>query len=74
MIVGISHEGGTRATNGALGGSRRRALTALFTITDRSPGGALADVVVATEEADQAGAIRSATCRRSWPPWPWRAI
>ncbi len=54
MIVGISHEGGTRATNAALLAARDAgALTALVTITDRSPGGALADVVVATEEADQ---------------------
>jgi glutamine---fructose-6-phosphate transaminase (isomerizing) len=54
MIVGISHEGGTSATNAALLAARAAgALTALVTITDRSPGGSLADVVVATEEADR---------------------
>ena len=54
LVIGISHEGGTRATNAALAAARdARAVTALVTITDRSPGGRLADVVVATDEADQ---------------------
>ena len=54
MIIGISHEGSTRATNQALSAARDAgALTALITITERSPGGGLADLVVATDEADQ---------------------
>lgn len=54
VIVGISHEGGTQATNTALLAARDAgAVTALVTITDRSPGGGLAEVVVATDEADQ---------------------
>ena len=54
LVIGISHEGGTWATNLVLerakaGGAR----VALITCSERSPGAALADVVVATEEQDQ---------------------
>ena len=53
-MVGISHEGATGATNAALGASRAAgASTALITVTRRSPGAALADIVVETEELDQ---------------------
>lgn len=54
LVIGISHEGGTAATNNALsaahvGGAR----TALVTVSDRSPGAVLADIVVTTDELDQ---------------------
>jgi glucosamine--fructose-6-phosphate aminotransferase (isomerizing) len=54
LVIGISHEGGTWATNGALEQARRSgATTALITCSDRSPGAALADIVVTTEEQDR---------------------
>jgi fructoselysine-6-P-deglycase FrlB-like protein len=54
VVVGISHEGGTTATNAALEASRAAgARTAIVTVSDRSPGAALADVVVETGELDQ---------------------
>ena len=54
LVIGISHEGGTTATNAALVAARAAgAATALITVTDRSPGAALADVVVETDELDQ---------------------
>jgi len=54
LLVGISHEGGTWATNEALAAARGAGIrTALITVSDRSPGAALADLVVATDEADQ---------------------
>ena len=54
LVIGISHEGATIATNAALTAARQAgARTALITVTDRSPGAALADVVVETEELDQ---------------------
>ncbi|MET1231486.1 MAG: hypothetical protein ABWY52_01390, partial [Candidatus Limnocylindrales bacterium] len=54
LLVGVSHEGGTAATNGALEAARAAAAaTALLTVSDRSPGAGLVDVVVATDEADQ---------------------
>lgn len=54
LVVGISHEGGTWATNRALEAARAAgSRTALVTVSDRSPGAALADLVVTTEEADQ---------------------
>lgn len=54
LVIGVSHEGGTWATNQALraaaqGGAR----TALITVSDRSPGAALVDRVVQTGEQDQ---------------------
>ena len=53
LVIGVSHEGGTTATNAALGAAREAgASTALITVTDRSPGAALADVVVETHELD----------------------
>ena len=54
LVIGISHEGATTATNAALSAARAAgARTALVTVTDRSPGAALADVVVETGELDQ---------------------
>jgi glucosamine 6-phosphate synthetase-like amidotransferase/phosphosugar isomerase protein len=54
LLIGVSHEGGTAATNRALDAAREAgARTALVTVTDRSPGAAVADIVVATEEQDQ---------------------
>ena len=54
LVVAVSHEGGTTATNAALTAAREAgARTAIITVTDRSPGAALADIVVATGELDQ---------------------
>jgi fructoselysine-6-P-deglycase FrlB-like protein len=54
LVIGISHEGATAATNRALEAAREAgARTAIVTVSDRSPGAALADVVVTTEELDQ---------------------
>ncbi|MBI2780986.1 MAG: hypothetical protein HYX55_04200 [Chloroflexi bacterium] len=54
LVIGVSHEGGTWATNRALEQGRRSgATTALITVSDRSPGAALADIVVTTDEQDQ---------------------
>ena len=53
LVIGISHEGGTTATNAALGAARDAgASTALITVTRRSPGAALAGVVIETHELD----------------------
>lgn len=54
LVIGVSHEGGTWATNRALERARTSGATvALLTASDRSPGAALADIVVTTEEQDQ---------------------
>ena len=54
LVIGISHEGGTAATNAALEASRASgARTALITVSDRSPGADLAEIVVTTGELDQ---------------------
>jgi glucosamine--fructose-6-phosphate aminotransferase (isomerizing) len=54
LVIGVSHEGGTWATNRALERARASgAAVALLTASDRSPGAALADIVVTTEEQDQ---------------------
>jgi glutamine---fructose-6-phosphate transaminase (isomerizing) len=54
LVIGVSHEGGTSATNAALDGARKAgAQTALITAGTASPGAKLADVVVATGEMDQ---------------------
>ena len=53
LVIGISHEGGTRFTNEALRASRAAgARTAMVTVSDRSPGAALVDIVVTTGEQD----------------------
>ncbi len=54
VVIAVSHEGGTWATNRALEQARTSGATvALLTASDRSPGAALAGIVVATEELDQ---------------------
>ncbi len=54
LVIGLSHEGATTATNAALGAAHAAgARTALITVTDRCPGAALADIVVETGELDQ---------------------
>lgn len=56
LVIGVSHEGGTAATNHALEAARAAgSRVALITVSDRSPGAALADpgLVIATEELDQ---------------------
>ena len=54
VVIGVSHEGGNWATNLALEQARASGATvALLTASDRSPGAALADIVVTTEEQDQ---------------------
>ncbi len=54
VVVAVSHEGGTAATNEALrAAADAGATTALITVSNRSPGAALADHVLATEEQDQ---------------------
>jgi len=54
VLLAVSHEGGTWATNEALAAARAAGSeTALITVSDRSPGAALADMVLTTEEQDQ---------------------
>ncbi|HKO33884.1 MAG TPA: SIS domain-containing protein [Candidatus Limnocylindria bacterium] len=54
VVIGVSHEGGTWATNEALRGAMETgSRTALITVSDRSPGAALAGTVVQTGEQDQ---------------------
>jgi fructoselysine-6-P-deglycase FrlB-like protein len=54
VVIGISHEGGTRATNRALERAQAGGATvAIVTASDRSPGAAIGDIVVTTDEMDQ---------------------
>ena len=54
LVIGVSHEGGTRATCAALAAARTAgARTAVITVSGRSPAAALADVTVETAELDQ---------------------
>lgn len=54
VLLAISHEGGTWATNQALREARDAGCaTALVTVSDRSPGAALAGMVIQTREQDQ---------------------
>ena len=54
LCIGVSHEGGTWATNLALANARERGCeTALITVSGGSPGARLADIVVETGEMDQ---------------------
>jgi glucosamine 6-phosphate synthetase-like amidotransferase/phosphosugar isomerase protein len=54
LLIAISHEGGTQITNEALRAARASgARTALITAGGGSPGAALAELVVRTEEQDQ---------------------
>jgi glucosamine--fructose-6-phosphate aminotransferase (isomerizing) len=54
VLIAVSHEGGTWATNEALKAARAAgSATALITVSDRSPGAQLADHVLVTQEQDQ---------------------
>lgn len=54
LVIAVSHEGATDATNAALTAARTAGLrTGVVTASRRSPAGALADLVVETEELDQ---------------------
>jgi glucosamine--fructose-6-phosphate aminotransferase (isomerizing) len=54
LVIGVSHEGSTGATNAALQAARAAgARTAASTVSGRSPIGALVDLVVETGELDQ---------------------
>lgn len=54
LVIGVSHEGGTGATNAALRVCRAAgARTAVVTVSSRSPAGQHADIVVETGELDQ---------------------
>ncbi|HUG94983.1 MAG TPA: SIS domain-containing protein [Pleomorphomonadaceae bacterium] len=54
VLLAVSHEGGTAATNDALrAAATAGAATVLITVSDRSPGAALAGRVLGTEEQDQ---------------------
>ncbi|MEO8510460.1 MAG: SIS domain-containing protein [Chloroflexota bacterium] len=57
LLIGVSHEGGTKITNAALAAARERGeVTALVTVSDRSPGAALAAITLTTDEQDQSWA------------------
>lgn len=54
LVLAVSHEGGTWATNEAIRLSREAgAMTALITVSDRSPGASLSGIVLTTGEQDQ---------------------
>jgi len=54
VLIAVSHEGGTHATNAAIRDARAAgATTALVTVGSGSPGAALAEIVIATGEQDQ---------------------
>jgi len=54
LVIAISHEGATWATNRALDAARAGgATTALVTVSPAAPGAGLADIVVTTDELDQ---------------------
>jgi glucosamine--fructose-6-phosphate aminotransferase (isomerizing) len=54
LVIGVSHEGGTAATNRTLERARAAgARTALITVSRRAPGASNADIVVETHELDQ---------------------
>ncbi|MEO8208074.1 MAG: SIS domain-containing protein [Chloroflexota bacterium] len=53
VVIGISHEGGTWATNRALSAARDAGATvAIITAASESPGGSVANIVISTEEMD----------------------
>ncbi len=54
VLLAVSHEGGTWATNEALKAAGVAGTsTALITVSDRSPGASLAELVITTDEQDQ---------------------
>jgi len=81
LLIAISHEGGTAATNDAIRAARHAgARTALITVSGGSPGAALAEMAISTGEQDQswchtvgylspllAGVVLAARLRGSMP-------
>ena len=54
VVIGVSHEGGTKATYRAMSAAHETGSTvAMLTAAAGSPGGAFADIAVTTEEMDQ---------------------
>jgi len=54
LVIGVTHEGSTGATNAALAAARAAGRpTAVITVSRRSPAGSLAGIVVETGELDQ---------------------
>ena len=54
LVIGVTHEGATGATNAALTAARQAGRqTAVITVSRRSPAGGLAGIVVETGELDQ---------------------
>jgi glutamine---fructose-6-phosphate transaminase (isomerizing) len=54
LVIGVTHEGGTSATNNAMRASREAgARTAVVTVSRRSPAGSIAEIVIETGELDQ---------------------
>jgi len=54
LLIGVSHEGGSAATNAAMAAARSNgARTALITAGGGSPAAAVADILVTTREIDQ---------------------
>jgi glutamine---fructose-6-phosphate transaminase (isomerizing) len=54
LLIGVSHEGGSAATNAAMEAARANGVrVALITVGRGSPGATLAGVVVTTDEMDQ---------------------
>ena len=54
LVIGVTHEGGTSATNAAMRSSREAgARTAVVTVSRRSPAGSVAEIVIETSELDQ---------------------
>jgi len=54
LVIGVTHEGSTGATNAALAAARAAGRqTAVLTVSRRSPAGAVATIVVETGELDQ---------------------
>jgi glutamine---fructose-6-phosphate transaminase (isomerizing) len=54
LLIGVSHEGGSAATNAAMEAARANGVRiALITAGPASPGAALASIVVTTDEMDQ---------------------
>jgi glutamine---fructose-6-phosphate transaminase (isomerizing) len=54
LLIGVSHEGGTAATNQAIQAGRSAgARTAIITVSARSPGGIAAETAIETGEQDQ---------------------
>ncbi len=54
LVIGVTHEGGTTATNNAMRASGEAgSRTAVVTVSRRSPAGSVAEIVIETGELDQ---------------------